>query len=717
MRKFNNFFVRIVIMSVSGCLLIFYADRYSPAPSISPPSGRTVIEPEQEISFVLLNQLTSRIRRQCEDLVKQTTASISEFLNFDIKASNEAYVPSVLRYNLTNLFPEEDEGGENSHTKTYLPVKLNVKKSFGGQLYESLCQRDAEWTSELYQWIKASPEQASMKQSMPVSGVTGSYNSVNPLHKAEDPDTWLIPSWKDVNIKFYDGDGTEISLYSNAQAIASMASVTTYYTDWQDYEAFDNYIEELWNSSHSYSVKISDVYYCTGCIDPTVPISDGANTFMNPPLEAQETIKEVETDSPPNATKVALEASHPMLEATQAAANARITSEETQATSEAAQATFEAAQAATKTAQATSETAQTASAVPQNIEVTSQAAQEEPQAAQSASQTSASADATVTHTFSDPIGTNRIEAELGNGIGKTSTKESGQTGPATDSAQTASNEATGTYGPAGSTTDDNDDMTTAEAGMDAKAAKTPDLLLNDAGMLCPGHVDLSISAQIIGLSEKENLYSVDKPFTTENKRSAWTPYMKAYVNQLFSQDWKKEYGLSITEPGIGNPLSSIEIDEYLNLLPIDTSAERRSVIFHALHSVGKIPYYYGGKPKATGYENNYFAAPTKPDHRGRVLSGLDCSGWISWVYWSATGKQLGALGTSGLIREGRSVNREDLKPGDIIVRTGVNSHVVMFLSWSDNDSIICIHETGGSTSNVTVSTMEVRWPYYRALLD
>ncbi len=59
-----------------------------------------------------------------------------------------------------------------------------------------------------------------------------------------------------------------------------------------------------------------------------------------------------------------------------------------------------------------------------------------------------------------------------------------------------------------------------------------------------------------------------------------------------------------------------------------------------------------------------------PDKNGRNLRGLDCSGWVSWVYWTALGQHLQYESTSGLISLGNAVKRQDLKPGDIIVGDG-----------------------------------------------
>ena len=229
---------------------------------------------------------------------------------------------------------------------------------------------------------------------------------------------------------------------------------------------------------------------------------------------------------------------------------------------------------------------------------------------------------------------------------------------------------------------------------------------------------MTVTGRIIGLSERKNLFSLDRRGSEKTEDwNGWSPYNAAYVRQLSGQDWSVKYGLTPLELALGVPLSLTEINQYLSLLPADISAERRAVISYALHTVGKVPYYYGGKAKAPGFEGNSFASLTLPDKKGRVLSGLDCSGWVNWVYWSALGQQPTHLGTSGLIHAGTAISRSELKPGDIIVRLGANSHVMMFLAWAPNGSMICVHETGGSVSNVTVSTSSANWPHYRSLLD
>lgn len=238
---------------------------------------------------------------------------------------------------------------------------------------------------------------------------------------------------------------------------------------------------------------------------------------------------------------------------------------------------------------------------------------------------------------------------------------------------------------------------------------------------CPGHVDLFIHIMIKGVSEKANLYMEDpfQPSHEESNRSfrGWDETTKGWVDTLNSQDWYKLYGLNTTELLMGNPLTSSEIDVYMKMLPADTSQERRAFVKYALSSVGKIPYYWGGKPVAPGYTGNNFGSVMPPDEDGRFLKGLDCSGWINWVYWSVTGRGLGAESTGTLINSGTAIARSDLLPGDVCIRTGSVGHVVIFLGWTADGKMLCVQETTGKSNNVEVGIVTADWQSYRRIVD
>ena len=249
---------------------------------------------------------------------------------------------------------------------------------------------------------------------------------------------------------------------------------------------------------------------------------------------------------------------------------------------------------------------------------------------------------------------------------------------------------------------------------------------------CPGHVDLYVKVTIYGFEDAKGLRTValsaddqDENEATKSLDAAlarngwngWTEEQMGYVQKLISQDWFKTYGLSISTINPKQPLTEEEISKYLSSLPDDLSDERKAVIKFALSSVGKIPYYYGGKASAASYEKNGFGRVVEADYKGRVLRGLDCSGWVQWVYWSAIGDRLnGASSTATLIGEGQKIKRSELQPGDIIVRVGADSHVVMFLQWAGNGNMIVIHENSGA-NNVSVGEVTANYPYYRKLID
>lgn len=809
-------------MTAAGCLVILLAGRYTPAElpgavSRGEPSAVVMTEPSLEINKEMTGDaaaepdlfcdnsgqsrhLTTRTAQAVRAFFDKTSLILAEYKNGGGESSHE---PSVLNYNLMMLAPEDSEpfaipaeGITVQNLRTSLeavykqfarqydlPYRTKAQDTYGGQIFETLSRKDAEWTSSLYRWIQADPQQAAIRQGLPVSAVEGGYDPTNPRHDKEDPSTWLIPSWKNVTIRIYDGDGKTTELYSNAQAIASMASVYTYYTGWEDVEGFKAYADRLWDASHSYSVSIGDVYYCEGCVDPTAPSPENAVLAEEAALEEAAEILSVDAANTQETAAGASEGeaaagpgqAAPSVAETEGAAGTGI------GTGEALQPTAGAAGTGAGTPQETQPAAiPQAETLPAKV-LPETAAQTQPmQPADPAGDYLASGESLASGnglTSGDGIaagGTLLPGGTLNSGTGETAaqTASAGPSGPSadlagagngsvggmgsTDGVGSAGNtdgggaagmtgtDSTGAAGMFGADNTGAAGMTGADnkgvadlAGADGTAApltgstegtldaaahpvKSAELHLNEEGKFCPGHVDLTITAKINGITERNNLFTLAAAEGGRKTESAqawpgWNNYTKAYARKLYQQDWAGRYGLTLTELALGKPLTALEISAYMNALPVGTSNERRAVIAYALNSVGKIPYYYGGKSKAPGYERNQFCVLTSPDRKGRILSGLDCSGWVNWVYWSVTGKAPTVYGTSGLARVGRPVSRENLQPGDIIVRLGADSHVMMFLGWTADHSMICIHETGGATSNVTVSITNVNWPYYRSL--
>ena len=239
---------------------------------------------------------------------------------------------------------------------------------------------------------------------------------------------------------------------------------------------------------------------------------------------------------------------------------------------------------------------------------------------------------------------------------------------------------------------------------------------------CPGHIDLNLHVKVLTLDASNGLTSIDKNYGNKGMNftknwHGWDSFMKNNARLLSYKDWEKDYGLSISYVDFVEPLTQEEINYYLSRLDKNLTKNRLAVIETALRSVGRIPYYYGGKTSRFGYEINNFGRKVPADYKGRCLKGLDCSGWVNWVYGTTFNKYIiKSEGTAKLATEGSKITRKDLLPGDIIVRPGIDSHVMMFLEWAPGGQMTVIHENGG-VNNVSIGTFDAYYPYYRRILN
>lgn len=243
---------------------------------------------------------------------------------------------------------------------------------------------------------------------------------------------------------------------------------------------------------------------------------------------------------------------------------------------------------------------------------------------------------------------------------------------------------------------------------------------------CPGHVDLTITVQVkkfddqnglreIPLSSLEKDQELDRsPFS---RWKGWNTECITAVNQLAEKDWFNAYGLSLSTVETKTPITEEEISHYMSLLPANLSEERKNVVHFALTTVGKVPYYYGGKAGKQGLTGNGFGKTiAERDYKGRNRKGLDCSGFAQWVYWTGAENPLDfASSTQELIAKGRKIKRSELEPGDLVIQPGGESHVVLFLTWTKEGKMLAIHENA-TAGNVSVDEVYANYPYYRSIL-
>lgn len=95
--------------------------------------------------------------------------------------------------------------------------------------------------------------------------------------------------------------------------------------------------------------------------------------------------------------------------------------------------------------------------------------------------------------------------------------------------------------------------------------------------------------------------------------------------------------IGITQPG---GLSAAEIAQIKSCLPADLSILQQDIINSALSIVGKVNYFWGGKSIAIGWDDRWgtpieVTAPGSPTTGTVRPFGLDCSGFVAWVYVNA----------------------------------------------------------------------------------
>ena len=286
MKERHSYIIRTALMAASGILLCGIAEAVRPEVdlSVGVPADKVVI------ADGILDQETQNDTDEsfCDRLMKKMVHPIhmaSRFLN-GLGADSEEYVPSETEYNLMALRTEESAVDLSDPLAAFesLPWyklakrfrSMGTEDTWGAKMYEALGTRDAQWISEIYGWIQTTPLTASQKMGLPAAQVLGSYDPSNPEHNAQDPASWVVPTWKNIRFQICDGDGKPTSLASNATDILSMANVYTYSLDWKNTDLFNTYINQLWTSSHQYHVSISNVYYCEGCTElPDEPATEG----------------------------------------------------------------------------------------------------------------------------------------------------------------------------------------------------------------------------------------------------------------------------------------------------------------------------------------------------------------------------------------------------------------------------------------------------------
>ena len=147
-------------------------------------------------------------------------------------------------------------------------------------------------------------------------------------------------------------------------------------------------------------------------------------------------------------------------------------------------------------------------------------------------------------------------------------------------------------------------------------------------------------------------------------------------------------------------------------LPEGLSPEREAVVRTACSLVGKVNYFWGGKSLVIGWDARWgelrqvTAAGSSTTGTYRPY-GLDCSGFVDWVFYNATGGDY-IIGHGGGAMMQHTyctpILWEDAQPGDLVFYPEDN-HVGMVGGWDEDGNILIIHCASGY-NNVVITGKE-----------
>ncbi len=206
----------------------------------------------------------------------------------------------------------------------------------------------------------------------------------------------------------------------------------------------------------------------------------------------------------------------------------------------------------------------------------------------------------------------------------------------------------------------------------------------------------------------------------------WTErILNIFVTSKTAQDMKEVYSFTQQQTQALDELLAEEdaLDELLygmsvsdqaaaaliQTLPDDLDSQRRIVIETACTLVGKVNYFWGGKYPAFGW-NRQWTQLKKVQAAGSWTTGtyrpygLDCSGFVDWVFYNASGSEYIPGHGGGAAAQHRyctEISWDDAQPGDLVFYPG-DTHVGIVGGRDENGKLLIIHCASGA-NNVVIT--------------
>lgn len=144
-------------------------------------------------------------------------------------------------------------------------------------------------------------------------------------------------------------------------------------------------------------------------------------------------------------------------------------------------------------------------------------------------------------------------------------------------------------------------------------------------------------------------------------------------------------------------------------LPDDLSMERRMVVTYALALVDKVDYFWGGKSLVLGWDERWGELTEVTAEGGATTGteqpyGLDCSGFVDWAFYNASGGEY-VIGQGGGAMEQHAncvdIEWDEVQPGDLLFYSE-DEHVGIAAGHDWLGRLLVVHCAAG-TDGVVIS--------------
>ena len=176
---------------------------------------------------------------------------------------------------------------------------------------------------------------------------------------------------------------------------------------------------------------------------------------------------------------------------------------------------------------------------------------------------------------------------------------------------------------------------------------------------------------------------------------------RTFLYELMQPEFQRTFA-SMTGNTAFFETSEKGLEDLLSTLPENTNVERKQVVETALSLVGKISYVFGGKYNRLGWNNAWGNANAAEEGDKIKISrddGLDCSGFVSWVFINALGDpsalRVIGNGSSNQWAHSETIGWDEGKPGDLAFYCAPGqrqyNHVGVIVAVDDDGSYLVAH--------------------------